>query len=28
LQQQYSEQEKDKLNARMQDVTRFVVENH
>lgn len=28
LQQQYSEQEKDKLNARMQEVTRFVVANH
>ena len=28
LQQQYSKQEKDKLNARMEDVTRFVVENH
>ena len=28
LQQQYSKQEKDRLNARMQEVTRFVVANH
>lgn len=28
LQQQYSKQEKDTLNARMQEVTRFVVANH
>lgn len=28
LQQQYSEQAKDKLNARMQEVTRFIVSNH